>query len=74
MSGLGKPRTKIGKWIDKRGIKQEWLVKETGLGRNTITWACADPDYTPSGKTMQKIIKALRTVDPSVKADQFWDL
>lgn len=74
MFGLGKPRTKLGKWIDRRGIKQEWLIKKTGIGRNTITWACGDVGYMPSGKTMQKIIKALREVDPSVSASQFWDV
>ncbi|MDP5276341.1 XRE family transcriptional regulator [Chengkuizengella axinellae] len=72
--GLEKPRAPLGKWIDRRGIKQEWLIKKSKLGRNTITWACSDRDYMPSGKTMQKIIKALREVDPSVRADQFWDL
>ncbi len=72
--GLGKPRTKLGKWIDYRGIKQEWLIKRSGLGRNTITWACGDPEYIPSGTTMQKILKALREVDPSVRASDFWDL
>lgn len=74
MFGLGKPRTKLGKWLDSRGIKQEWLIKKSRLGRNTITWACGDKDYFPSGKTIQKIIKALREVDPSVRADHFWDL
>lgn len=71
---VGKQRSLLGKWIDQRGIKQEWLVQNSGLGRNTITWACGDLSYMPSGRTMQKIIKALREVDPSVKADMFWDL
>ncbi|MFS1511330.1 XRE family transcriptional regulator [Chengkuizengella sp. SCS-71B] len=74
MFGLEKPRTPLGKWIDRRGIKQEWLINKTKLGRNTITWACGNGDYMPSGKSMQKIIKTLKEVDPSVRADQFWDL
>lgn len=74
MNGLGKPRTRLGKFIDARGIKQEWLIKKSGVGRNTITWACGDKDYIPSGRTMQKIIKALRQIDNAVRADQFWDL
>lgn len=72
--GLGKPRTKLGKWLDVRGIKQEWLIKQSGLGRNTITWACGDPDYVPSGSTMRKILEALRKVDPAVTASTFWRL
>ncbi|MFD2615714.1 helix-turn-helix domain-containing protein [Paenibacillus gansuensis] len=74
MFGLGKPRTKLGEWLDKRGIKQEWLAKQGKVSKTTITSLCNDDDYIPSGTTMQKIIKALREVDPSVKADKFWDM
>lgn len=74
MFGLGKPRTSLGKWLDQRGIKQEWLVSKTKLGRTTISNACGDDNYIPSGSSMAKIIKALREVDSSVRADQFWDL
>lgn len=72
--GLGKSRTKLGKWIDKRGIKQEWLVKESGLNRNTVRLLCNDTDHMPTARTIQKIIKTLRKVDPSIRAEQFWDL
>lgn len=72
--GLGKDRTKLGIWMDRRGIKQEWLVKKSGLNRNTVRLACNEEEHIPSGSTMMKIIKALREVDPSVRADQFWDL
>jgi hypothetical protein len=72
--GLNKPRSELGKWIDRRGIKQDWLMRESGLNKHTVSTVCNDEDYMPSGRTMQKIIKALRVVDPSVKAGQFWDL
>lgn len=71
---LGKPRTKLGLWLDKRGIKQEWLIKHTKLGRNTITWACGDHEYMPTSRTMQKILDAIRTVDPTAKVSDFWDI
>lgn len=74
MSGLGKPRTKLGEWIDQRGIKQEWLIKKSGVNRTSISSACGDHNYIPSLPTIQKIIKALREIDASVKADQFWNL
>ncbi|MGG3504738.1 transcriptional regulator [Paenibacillus lautus] len=74
MFGLGKRRTALGEWLDRRGIKQEWLVSKTKLGRTTISNACGDTGYIPSGSSIQKIIKALREVDPSIRADQFWDL
>lgn len=74
MFGLGKSRTKLGKWLDKRGIKQEWLIKEGKISKTTVSNLCNDEEYVPSGSTMQKIIKALREVDSSVKADKFWDM
>lgn len=72
--GIGKPRTKLGKWLDARGIKQSWLEVRTGCNKNTITSVCNNAEYMPNLKTMQSIIKALREVDPSVRAEQFWDL
>lgn len=74
MFGLGKNRTKLGEWLDSRGIKQDWLASKGKIGRTTISNACGNKDYTPSGTTMGKIIKVIREVDPSVRADQFWDL
>lgn len=74
MTGLGKPRSKLGEWMDSRGIKQEWLIKKGGLSKGTVTSACSNPKYIPTGTIMQKILKALREVDPSVRAEQFWDL
>ncbi|CAM3958712.1 HTH cro/C1-type domain-containing protein [Paenibacillus alkaliterrae] len=74
MHGIRKPRTRLGKWLDNKGIKQEWLIKKSGLGRNTITWACGEEDYMPSGKTMQRIVYALREIDGSVKGEDFWPI
>ncbi|WP_438449431.1 helix-turn-helix domain-containing protein [Gorillibacterium sp. sgz5001074] len=74
MSGLGKPRSKLGQYIDKRHIQQERIREATGISRDTLTRVCSDPEYVPSGSTMQKIIKALREVDPSVRASDFWNL
>lgn len=74
MFGLGKRRTKLGKWLDARGIKQEWLATKSGVSKGTVTNICNESDYTPNVSTIKKIIKALREIDPSVKADKFWDL
>jgi predicted transcriptional regulator len=74
MFGLGKERTKLGKWLDQRGMKQDWLANKSKLGNTTISNACGDKEYIPSGKTMQKIIRALKEVDPSARADKFWDV
>lgn len=74
MFGLGKPRTKLGQWLDERGIKQNWLEKKSELHKTTISSLCGDPDYTPTLTTMQRIIKALKEIDPNVKGSRFWDI
>lgn len=74
MWGLGKKRTKLGKFLDKHNIEQEWLVRKSGLGRNTIGELANNFDRSPTQKTMQKILKTLREVDPRIKADDFWDM
>jgi transcriptional regulator with XRE-family HTH domain len=74
MWGLGKKRSPLGKWLDSRGYTQEDLVRVSRVNRNTISKACSDPEYIPSGNTIQKIIKALREVDPTISANKFWDM
>lgn len=69
-----KPRTKLGKWLDTRGIKQDWLMKTGGINKNTASSLCNDVNYNPTLPTIQKIIKALQEVDSSVRASHFWDL
>lgn len=74
MTGIGKPRTKLGKWIDARGIKQSWLEDKTGYSKNTLTSLCNNSEYKPNLRTIQAIIKALRQIDSNVNASDFWDV
>lgn len=74
MYGLGKQRSKLGKWLDSRGIKQEWLMQKSGVSKGTVVKICNEDDYIPNGVTMKKITQALRSIDGSVKAEQFWDI
>ncbi|MCU5253403.1 XRE family transcriptional regulator [Bacillus cereus] len=67
-------RTPLGKFLDKHRIEQEWLVRKSGLGRNTVGDLANKPDRSPTRKTMQKILKVLRKFDPEIKADDFWDM
>lgn len=70
----GKPRTKVGKWLDQRGISQEWLANKTKINRTTISKIASDKDYEPRLGTIKKIMKAINEVDPHKKMDDFFDL
>lgn len=72
--GLGKSRTKLGKWLDRRGISQSWLKEKTGLNKNTVGDLVNDSERSPNQSTMKKILNALREIDPNVKSDDFWDM
>jgi hypothetical protein len=74
MFGIGKKRTPFGMWLDKKGIPQEWIVKETKLNKFTISKLANKTDHIPSGRTMKKILQALRKIDPNIKQDDFWSM
>ena len=67
-----KNRSRFGKWIDRKGVTQEWLVKETGLSRNAVSDLCDGTVENPRSATRSIIIKALRQIDPNVSATEFW--
>jgi predicted transcriptional regulator len=74
MFGLGKPRSKLGKWLDSRGITQQWISRKTKLNKATVSRICSESDYIPSGTSIHKIIKAIKEIDSSVSANKFWDM
>lgn len=74
MWGIGKPRSRLGKWLDKRSIDQKELQKAAKVSGNTISKACNEKDYIPSSGVMKKILKAIRQIDPDAKMNDFWDM
>ncbi|UQD50974.1 transcriptional regulator [Bacillus methanolicus] len=74
MSGIGKKRSKLGKFLDKHGYTQEELKEFSRVSRNTVSKACNDPDYIPSPIVMKKLLKAIRKIKPTAKINDFWDM
>ncbi len=76
MWGIGKKRTKLGKWLDRKGYSQEDLIHASGVSRNTISKLCSVKfaTYDPSTGTMRKIMKAVREIDSGKDASDFWDI
>lgn len=73
--GLGKPRSKLGKFIDRKGVTQEELRKISRLNQETISKLCSGTSKRdPNEKTITKIIGALRKMGYNVKASDFWDV
>lgn len=75
MFGLGKKRSKLGKWIDKKGIKQEDLYKKSSVSKPTITRYCNEELHTGdiNRSTAMKILKALKLLTgEEKKIEDFW--
>lgn len=75
MFGLGKGRSKFGKFLDKNKISQQDVVKKSGVSRGTISRIAQDDIFEPKIKNAKKIIKALREIsDKKIDYDDFWDM
>ncbi|MDQ0862398.1 helix-turn-helix transcriptional regulator [Bacillus sp. V2I10] len=74
MWGIGKTRSKLGKWLDKRGLEQKDLEKASKVSHKTISKACNEKDYIPSQSVMKKILSAVRKIDSNAKMNDFWDM
>ena len=75
--GLGKPyKTKFGKFLESKGITVTWLVKQTGLNRNTINKLVNEKDgYSPKLVTIKQVMKVInREIDKSKKPSDFFDI
>jgi transcriptional regulator with XRE-family HTH domain len=69
--GLGKDRTKFGRWLDRKDISQIELEELSGLSRRTISRLCNDKEYRPKLSTVARIKKALKQLGESVPDDYF---
>lgn len=72
--GLGKKRSRFGKWLDRHGVAQKEVEKGTGLSRGTISRLCADDENKPTMKNAAKILRFLKKLDQNVDYDDFWSM
>lgn len=71
--GLGKPRSKLGAFLDSVKMKQRELEESCGLSRHAVIDLCSGgKDVYPHPETRQKVISALRRKGHDVRADDFW--
>lgn len=74
MFGLGKKRSKFGKFLDKHSILQEEIAKESGVSKSTISRLCDPAEHEPTIKVARKIIKSLKKEGFNVDYDDFWSM
>jgi putative transcriptional regulator len=72
--GLGKRRSRFGKYLDENSITQQEMAEESEVSKSTISRLCDPEEHEPSIKNAKKIIKALKKYDPNIDYDDFWDM
>ncbi len=72
MLGLGKQRSKLGKWLDMKRISQIELSKSSGVSNATVGRLCSNDGFKPNLKTANKIIRTLCQWDYEVSIEDFW--
>lgn len=70
--GLGKPRTKFGKWTDKKKLSQQDIIRICKIDKNTTSKVCNDLSHNPNQSTKGRIIMGLRNEGYNVYEDDFW--
>jgi transcriptional regulator with XRE-family HTH domain len=75
MFGLGKPRSKLGRFLDMKKITQDQLAKKSGVSKSTISNLCSMESVSPNFKNAKKIIQALKDLSgKDVDYDDFWSM
>ena len=72
--GLGKPRSKFGRWIDSKGIEQKEVAEKANVSEMTLTRMCNDKDHSPRISTWVKVQRALKSMGYDVDRDKFFDV
>lgn len=73
--GLGKYRTEYGRFLDSHRITQEEIRDASRLNRETVSKACSERGYVPSGTTAKRLLDAVRTLTGRhVEFTDFWRL
>lgn len=69
MSGLNKPRTKLGKALDRWDISQTFIIEQTLLNKSTLTRLCtlSEDNPKPSSATKKLILDAVRKKVPEAE-------
>jgi transcriptional regulator with XRE-family HTH domain len=72
--GLGKPRSKFGKWMDSKGIEQKEVADRANVSEMTLTRMCNDKEHSPRISTWIKVQRALKSMGYDVDRDKFFDV
>lgn len=74
MFGLGKPRSKVGRHLDRYGYTQEEFRKAAQINKDTASKLCRDESYVPGSVIMRKVMTFIRVDEPGARAEDYFDI
>jgi hypothetical protein len=74
MFGTGKPRSPLGKWVDKHLGSQKKLMDICKVDKNTATSLCSPNGRKPNQSTRGRVILGLNRAGFEVSEEIFWDI
>jgi transcriptional regulator with XRE-family HTH domain len=74
MFGLNKPRSKFGRFLDRKGIEQKEVAERAKVSEMTLTRMCNDKSHSPRISTWVKVQRALKSMGYEVDRDKFFDV
>ncbi|MCR8860352.1 helix-turn-helix transcriptional regulator [Bacillus pseudomycoides] len=73
MNWYSKPRSALGRFLDKHKITQEELSSKSGVTRSTVSRLCSLDSVSPTTKNSNRIVKALRRLTGKrIDSTDFW--
>ena len=72
MFGFSKPRTSVGKFIDRHDISQRELENGAKISNKTVSKITNDKSYEPSLTTRGKVVRFLVKRGHDVNHNDFW--
>jgi putative transcriptional regulator len=72
--GLGKKRSRFGKYLDRHSITQQEISDESGVSKSTISRLCQPEETEPTLGVAKRIVNALKKHDPRIDYKDFWDM
>jgi putative transcriptional regulator len=74
MFRTGKPRSKLGKWVDKHLGSQKKFMNICSVDKNTATSLCSPNGRKPNQSTRGRVILGLNRNGFRVREEDFWDM
>lgn len=73
-AGMGRRRSRFGKWLDENGVSQSEISRRSGVSTRTVNALATGDVQKPTRLNGRKLMKAVREIDSDADICDFWDV